>query len=100
MQGLPFNLRDADPYTRSVIRSAADIISHTARRISWYLRMSSGGRMRELGTLPAEALDVSTSRSLEALFALVDQIHPRKPLRDYGSKAEELPVFAARVMKE
>ena len=55
--------------------------------------------MRELGTLPAEALDVSTSRSLEALFALVDQIH-RKPLRDYGSKAEELPVFAARVMKE
>lgn len=41
MQGLPFNLRDADPYTRSVIRSAADIISHTARRISWYLRMSS-----------------------------------------------------------
>jgi hypothetical protein len=56
--------------------------------------------MRELGTLPAEALDVSTSRSLEALFALVDQIHPRKPLRDYGSKAEELPVFAARVMKE
>ena len=56
--------------------------------------------MRELGTLPAETLDVSTSRSLEALFALVDQIHPRKPLRDYGSKADELPVSAARVMKE
>ena len=56
--------------------------------------------MRELGTLPAEALDVSTSRSLEALFALVDQIHPRKPLRDYGRKAEELPGCAAVVMKE
>ena len=65
-----------------------------------YREKSPGGRMRELETLLAETLDVSASRSLEALFALVDQIHPRKPLRDYGIKAEELPVFAARVMKE
>lgn len=62
-----------------------------------YKVLQPEGRIHELEEMIASCLEVSPEEALEALFALLDRIQTRKPLRAYGIGAEELPVFAKSV---
>ena len=57
------------------------------------------GRLNDLEELLADALGVEPVFALEALYQLMDAVLVRKPLREHGVTAEELPDFAHNVVK-
>ncbi len=63
-----------------------------------YREKQPGGRLGDLEALVGECLGVSGPDALEALFLLLDQVLPRKPLRAYGVPADALPSFAQGVL--
>ncbi len=57
------------------------------------------GRLNDLEALLAEVLEVEPVFALEALYKLMDRVLERKPLREHGVTAEELPTFARNVVE-
>lgn len=57
------------------------------------------GKLTQLEELFGKALGVSPDKALETLYALMEKILPRKPLREYGMTLEEFPVFADSVIE-
>nr|MCR4733169.1 iron-containing alcohol dehydrogenase [Lachnospiraceae bacterium] len=64
-----------------------------------YKSLATEGRLLELEEILAGCLRVAPEQSLEALCELMDQILKREPLAAFGVKEEELPEFAADVIK-
>ena len=64
-----------------------------------YKSLATEGRLLELEEVLAGCLRVAPEQSLEALCELMDQILKREPLAAFGVKEEELPEFAADVIK-
>jgi 4-hydroxybutyrate dehydrogenase len=57
------------------------------------------GRLNDLEELLASVLGVEPVFALEALYQLMDRVLERKPLREHGVTAEELPTFAHNVVE-
>lgn len=57
------------------------------------------GKLNRLEELLATELGVEPVFALEKLYALMDAVLPREPLRAHGVTAEELPAFANNVCK-
>ena len=57
------------------------------------------GRLNDLEELLASVLGVEPVFALEALYQLMDAVLERKPLREHGVTAEELPTFAHNVVE-
>ncbi|MBQ8144277.1 MAG: 4-hydroxybutyrate dehydrogenase [Butyricicoccus sp.] len=57
------------------------------------------GRLNDLEELLASVLAVEPVFALEALYQLMDRVLERKPLREHGVTAEELPTFAHNVVE-
>ncbi len=64
-----------------------------------YKEKEPGGRLAGLAMLLSDCLNVPETEALDALFAMVDEILPRKPLRDYGIPHGQLALFAESVLK-
>lgn len=64
-----------------------------------YKEIRSDGQMSELETIIAETLNTEQSRALPALYELMDKILKKEPLRNFGVKETDLPVFAEDVIK-
>ena len=47
----------------------------------------------------AECLGVTADSALDALYGLLDEVLPRKPLREFGAKESDLTTFASEVPK-
>ena len=72
-----------------------------------YKEIKPVGRINELEAIIAEALGLEADESdkhgdsiqpLEALYELMDEVLKAQPLREFGVKEEDLPVFANSVI--
>lgn len=57
------------------------------------------GKLNQLEDLLAAELDVEPVFALETLYALMDEVLKKDPLREHGVTAEELPDFAHNVIE-
>lgn len=64
-----------------------------------YLRHKADGEIAVMNTHLADLLNCSTDKVYDALEALLDHILPKKALREYGVRQDELPDWAASVME-
>lgn len=64
-----------------------------------YQAKQPSGRLNELETLLGRVLETTPDKALDALYSLMEQILPRKPLSAYGMTAEEFPQFADSVIE-
>ena len=64
-----------------------------------YKQIQPEGRINELEDLIAECLDTTQSDALPALYELMDKVLKKEPLRNFGVKESDLPVFAGDVIK-
>ena len=67
--------------------------------IKRYREKKPVGRLNDLEALLGRVLDTAPDKALDALYALMEQILPRKPLSAYGMTAEEFPQFADSVIE-
>lgn len=64
-----------------------------------YNRKNPGGKIKEVNKLLAGILEIdATANIYDELAAVLDQLLVRKPLREYGMKAEEIESFADSVV--
>lgn len=63
-----------------------------------YKELKPLGAINELETIISECLGCETKNALEALYALLDKVLVKQPLRDFGVKDADLPVFAGDVI--
>lgn len=64
-----------------------------------YRKKQPAGKLTQLEALFARALGVEPEQALGRLYALMETILPRKPLREYGMTPEEFPQFADSVIE-
>ncbi|MGN0433323.1 MAG: 4-hydroxybutyrate dehydrogenase [Bilifractor sp.] len=62
-----------------------------------YKEIKPVGRINDLENLLAECLDTKPENALDALYALMDKVLKKEPLRSFGVKESDLPVFAKNV---
>jgi 4-hydroxybutyrate dehydrogenase len=62
-----------------------------------YKELKPVGRIKDLEAVLADVLAVKPEEAMDALYALMDQILKREPLRTFGVKESDLPVFAKNV---
>ena len=63
-----------------------------------YKAIRPSGSISKLETIITECLGGETENALEALYSLLDKILVKQPLRDFGVKESDLPVFAKDVI--
>ena len=63
-----------------------------------YKAIRPSGSISELETIITECLGGETENALEALYRLLDKVLVKQPLRDFGVKESDLPVFAKDVI--
>ena len=64
-----------------------------------YAQKAPHGKLEQLEALLASILNVRADISMQALYTLMEDILPRKPLHQYGVKPEELEVFTDNVLQ-
>lgn len=64
-----------------------------------YAEIQPVGQISHLETLIGEILSVSTQEALPALYQLMDRVLKKEPLRTFGVREEDLPVFAKDVIQ-
>lgn len=64
-----------------------------------YKEIQPEGKINELEAVIAEALNVTPENALETLYKLMDQVLKKEPLRMFGVKESDLPVFAKNVIQ-
>lgn len=64
-----------------------------------YCKKQPSGKLEQLEALFGRELGVQPKQALSRLYALMDAILPRKPLREYGMALEEFPQFADSVIE-
>lgn len=64
-----------------------------------YAEKQPGGKLRRLAEEIAPILGCAAGDALPELYALVDRVLERKPMRAYGVTEEELPVFTDSVLE-
>lgn len=62
-----------------------------------YKALKPQGRINDLEEVIAGCLDVAPEKALEALYELMDSILQSEPLKNFGVKETDLPVFAKDV---
>lgn len=63
-----------------------------------YKELAPTGRINDLEALVADTLGTTQDKALDALYALMDKVLKSEPLKDFGVKEEDLPVFAKDVI--
>lgn len=63
-----------------------------------YKELQPVGKLQELEALLGDILGVEAADALESLYALMDKIMERKPLKEFGVSEAELPEFAQSVI--
>ncbi len=63
-----------------------------------YKSLQPEGRINDLEAVLAEILETSPDNALEALYDLMNQVLKAEPLKEFGVKEEDLPVFAKDVI--
>lgn len=64
-----------------------------------YKEIKPVGRINDLENIIADSLGTEPSDALDALYKLMDKVLKKVPLREFGVKESDLPVFAADVIK-
>jgi 4-hydroxybutyrate dehydrogenase len=64
-----------------------------------YKELNPSGRLQELEAILANELEVSKEEGLTSLYETMDAILERKPLREYGIKESDFPVFTQGVIE-
>ena len=64
-----------------------------------YVEKQPVGKLNQLEALIAPMLACAPEQAMQELYALMDRILVRKPMREYGVTPEELPVYADRVIE-
>ena len=64
-----------------------------------YAQKAPHGKLEQLEALLASILNVRADVSMQALYTLMEDILPRKPLHQYGVKPEGLEVFTDNVLQ-
>ena len=64
-----------------------------------YKELQPTGRINDLEDLIADCLGCKPEESLEALYSLMDKVLKSEPLKEFGVKESDLPVFAGDVIK-
>lgn len=64
-----------------------------------YKQIQPTGRINDLEDIIAECLGVTQSEALTALYELMNKVLKKEPLRNFGVKESDLPVFAGDVIK-
>lgn len=64
-----------------------------------YEKKAPEGKLHKLKGVLAACMNVETEQGMEALFRLMEQILPRKPLKEYGIQEAELAEFVERVIE-
>lgn len=64
-----------------------------------YKELQPTGRINDLEALIAETLGCHAEESLEVLYSLMDEVLKSEPLKNFGVKESDLPVFARDVIK-
>ena len=64
-----------------------------------YKEIKPTGKINELEAILEETLGTEQSNALETLYELMDKILKKEPLREFGVKETDLPVFAADVIR-
>ncbi len=64
-----------------------------------YLEIQDSGEIRVLNKYLADLLDCSEEAAYDELEKLLNHVLPKKPLRDFGVKKEDLQMFTDSVMK-
>lgn len=71
------------------------MFAHVMRK---YTQLQPAGRINEVEAIIADCLSVELSEAMDALYALMDKVLPSEPLKNFGVKEEDLPVFAKDVI--
>jgi 4-hydroxybutyrate dehydrogenase len=64
-----------------------------------YKEVQPVGRINDLEKVIAEVLGTKPEDALETLYALMDKVLLKEPLKNFGVKEEDLPVFAKDVIE-
>ena len=64
-----------------------------------YKELQPTGRINDLEEVIAECLDCKQSEAIDALYELMDNVLKSEPLKNFGVKESDLPVFAGDVIK-
>lgn len=64
-----------------------------------YKEIQPEGRINDLEELIGDSLGAEAKDALPALYELMDQVLKKEPLRNFGVKESDLPVFAGDVIK-
>lgn len=64
-----------------------------------YKEIKPVGAINDVEKIVAECLGVTPDSALDALYGLLDEVLPRKPLREFGAKESDLTTFASEVPK-
>lgn len=64
-----------------------------------YKELQPTGRINDLEALIAKTLGCHAEESLEVLYSLMDEVLKSEPLKNFGVKESDLPVFARDVIK-
>ena len=64
-----------------------------------YKELQPTGRINDLEEVIAECLDCKQSEAIDALYELMDNVLKSEPLKNFGVKDSDLPVFAGDVIK-
>lgn len=64
-----------------------------------YKELQPEGKINELEQVVAETLKVPQENALDTLYELMDQVLKKEPLRNFGVKESDLPIFAKDVIK-
>lgn len=64
-----------------------------------YREIRSSGKINDLEDIIGTCLGVAQSEALPALYELMDKVLKKEPLRNFGVKESDLPVFAEDVIK-
>ncbi|MEE1114822.1 MAG: iron-containing alcohol dehydrogenase [Eubacterium sp.] len=64
-----------------------------------YKELQPVGKINELEEILGGILGVAPEEALDALYTLLDKVLKKEPLRNFGVKEEDLPVFAKNVIE-
>lgn len=71
------------------------MFAHVMRK---YKEIQPTGRINDLEAVIGACLDVPADEALDALYALMDEVLVSEPLKNFGVKESDLPVFAKDVI--
>ncbi|MCH3964511.1 MAG: 4-hydroxybutyrate dehydrogenase [Clostridium sp.] len=64
-----------------------------------YIKKNPEGKIKKLNNLLSDILQCNEDSVYEELAKVLDKLLPRKPLREYGMKEEEIEIFTDEVIK-